>query len=693
MVTFNSKVLGPASKVIQPVTPASTYQAPQTVYPTYPGSTNFDQPAPQQQAPITGKVEGPWDRFRDKPPSGVSVTYWNEWLDTKNKNTAPGDKETLNFIGANPNWAAAQATKDYSKLSAADRAKYSKSDESFNGTGSAADLLGQILNEAKTTREQNQQFVDQNVLPDLNQQRQAAASASQDDQFALSGLRGAGQTYANDYDKFAKTAGTNTQRANTQASGLFNDLSGTYSDLAASDRGALNDYLGQTQGLLTQLKAQGSDPNDVAAQQAALSQAAGIAGGDLNYDAATYQSNAADVARQQGSFNDLQGAGYGALDYDSQAAKAFADAGDVKNQRAALDAIVKEYEQGGKDQRELLDLSKSRTGVEQTAQERALYELNRRQAEAQTRSSRDAELENQRARGLRSGGAEIASQARTGQQISQDRVLQDMLANAAAVNRAKDYTAMAASQAGQLRAADQGALGLRSNLSTALRNASFDEAYKRGVGADTASANNQSTRLGGLTSAAGVANAMRSASDNVGLTNAGFQNQAMANNQQTMFGGAQLQGSMANSIRSANDTIRMFQDTYAQNEAQRVGNVANQRLGNTTQVNAGIGQRASDLNSQGQTMVNSNYSRDSDALGALATAADKQYSTDADYYKNFADVGQRNYERTAGITGASTNIAGTRAGITSGGSAAVTAALMAALGQNSVNEAKKIYGA
>lgn len=636
----------------------------------------------------------PFAKWKAQKPADIPQQWWDQYWGEKEAKYA-SDANYRNGVDQqlrNPNEAAimGEAQQRWDAVPYAKKQELAAKTQSSEQT---AGLLQQILGDAQATRTDNNRFVDENVVPNLQAQKVAGALASAGDVQALEGLKQSGNTYANDYDKFAGTAQQNTTRSNDAAQQLFDQLNGTYSDLNASDRAGLTDYKSETTPLMKQLEAQGIDPEGLGAQRTALGQATGIADGAFNYDAATYQSNAGDVARQGASYDDLRGAGYGDLDYASQAARAFADPNDVAAQKAALGAITNDRINGGKDQREILDLAKSRTGVEQTAQERLLYELNRRQAEAQGKSSRDAVDESLAARGLRSGGAQIARLQQSGQQTSQDRVLGDMIANAAAVGRAKDYTQIAGTAANSLRGSDQQSMGLESQLSTALRNAGFDESYKRGVGADTASSNNQSTRLGGITAAGGLATAMRNASDNVGLTNAGYKNQASANNQSTQLGGAQLQGNMANQIRSANDTIRMFQDTYAQNEAARVGKLAGDRLTATTNTNQGIGNRASDLNTQGQTMVNNNYGRDTDALGALATAADKQYSTDTDYYKNFADVGQRNFERAGAITNTSSNIAGVRGNTANSGSNSVSSALMTLLGQGSVDEAKRLFGA
>lgn len=576
-----------------------------------------------------------------------------------------------------------------------------------------ADLINKIVGGTQN----GQAFTNNTIMPALNQQRNAAAAANYLDQQALSG-----QQAARDRAVAQNNALINEQRGlagsyNTQSRQLLNDYQQQQGALNSQDQANLSRYMSETDPLMTMMRAQGSDPQDIANQQAALARATGIAGGSLDYQAAQaaltqaalsqYSSNPADMQRQLQSYNQLSGVGGGSLDYRSQAAQAYADPTDIANQRKALADIQKDVATGDQKQQEAYDLISSRTGVEATAQERLLAELARRSFESQDRSNREAVLQDLSLRGLRSGGAEIASALANQERLGQDRTLAELGLQANAMQRAQAYTGMKADQSNAMRASAQNALGLQGNLSSTMRGQSFDEAYKRGVGADTASANNQSTRLSGVIGAANQSNAIRNANDTVGMFNtgqanqvsmfnagqantvsmfnAGQTNQAYANNQATRLGGAQLQASQSNALRSANDSMRQFQDMYANAEATRVGNLAGQRANTSLATTSQVGSRNSSTYEAGARSLDTQYQRDQDPIRTAIGANADQYRMDSDVNNMMSGVGGANYGRAAGITGSA--IAAGAAGQSS--QQAVINALGLTLGANDYNAALK----
>jgi hypothetical protein len=624
--------------------------------------------------------------------------------------------------------------------------------------------VDQVTQDARTNQAENKAFVDKNVVPAYNQQRNAVGAANYLDQTAL-GNQQAARNQAN-----ATSSGlVNEQRANTAAynaagTQAFNNYSTQQQALNAQDQGALANYYNQTNPLMSQMQARGSSPQDIANQNAALSRATGIANGSLNYNAASYASNPVDVARQQSQYSNLAGVGNGSLDYaaqryytnqadldrqqqgywdlsdvgkgklnyDSQGAKSYADAGDLFDQREALKDVQNEVRNGGRRQQEAYDTIKSRTGVEQTAQERLLYELNRRSAEAQNQSSRGAVEANMAARGILSGAGELASMQQSGQQIAQDRLLGDMSANAGAVQRAKDYTGMQSGLATDMRNSQQNALGMQGNLSTALRNQSFAEAIARGQSADEASranqgtqlagvqgsaatatamrnasdavgtfntgqtnqsrANNQGTRLAGYQGAASTANTMRGQSDAVGLANTGWKNQAYANNQSTQFGGAQLQANQSNQIRNSNDAISMYQDTYKQNEATRVGNLANQQVGNSLGTTNQVGARNNTTYQSGVDVNNTNYGRTKDNVTVADNANTQNYGRNTDVNNMIGATGQRAVDRQAGLVNSGNAVASTRSGVSSADNDRLVQSLKLSLGNQVYDDDEHALG-
>lgn len=522
------------------------------------------------------------------------------------------------------------------------------------------DISSEVTDLARDNMGQNRQFVDANVVPLLQNQKNAAGAAQFLDQQAL-----AGQQQSRDQTKATLTSilqqqDRNATDRNYKGDQLTNEYARGNAALNAQDQQALSEYNRQTDPLMARRNAGGYgadvafDPYGYASQQSALELAQGAADGSLDYQAAQYGrskagdafADAGDVQAQRRSLSDIQGD--------------IRDGG--SDQRAALGRIVSELDNGGKDQRDVMEKYKSLTTPTATAAERYMSEIARRGQESQMKSSRDAVLDSQAARGLRSGGAEIASMQQAAQQTAQDRTLAELGINAQAVGRSMDalkgYAGAADSlRAGQqqglglyssgsnaLRASQQNALGMQGDLSTALRNASFDEAFKRG-----------------------------SAQDEVGMFDVGQKNTASANNQGTRMAGINQTGTMANQIRSSNDAIntfnkeqsqisQRFQDSYAQQEAERVGGLANQRIGNALGTTAQAGTRNTQTYDAGVSNNDTGYNRSRDTTNDATSAAKDIYGMDTDVNAMQGDVGERNFNRQTGVLNSANSIAGTRAG-------------------------------
>lgn len=621
-----------------------------------------------------------------------------------------------------------------------------------------------ILDIAEKSKADNEAFVDKNLTPLLGQQRNAAGAAKEMD---LETQRQ--QTAARDKANARDDSLVNEARAlstnyNGQATNAFNAYQGQQNALNSQDQGNLQRYMGETDPLMQQLQARTSDPNDLAAQQAALQRAVGISGGSLDYQAAQARSNAGDVARQSNSYNQLQGVGAGSLDYnarqytsngedvagqqealrrfnqigggslnyDSNAQDARASDIDIQNQRNALTAVQNDRLIGDKDQRDAYNTIKGRTGVEATAQEALLAEQARRKFEGDDSSRRAAVMEDQAQRGLRSGSAEIANMVLGQQQTAQDRQMAEMNLQANAIGRAQQYTGMQADQANAMRNSSQQGLGIESQLSTNMRNAGFDEEYKRGVAHDSAArdnqgtklagyqlagnqananrsasdsvgtfntgqqnnalANNQQTRFSGYNSAAGVATSMRNASDSMAVNNAGFTNQALANNQSTRMSGATLQANQSNQIRSANDAQRQYEDTYSANEATRVGNLAGQRANTNLATTAQTGGRNAQTYGDQAQMIQSNYGRDADPINMANQQTPGQYQRDSDVAALPGQIGQRAFDRTGTMIGSGSTVAQTRSGTSSDANRDLVAALRNTVGASVYAQDEKALG-
>lgn len=480
--------------------------------------------------PVTGKVAGPFDRFRDQPPEGVSVVYWNEWLDKKNASTPPGDKSTVNFITHNPNWAAIQASKDYAKLSAADRDKYVKSDETITGANTGDPYLDWGANTLVKAADKRYQDYENLVNPE----REAEIGATRnlagvlkdnyaqeaDDRNKLGGLYGqAGKDYQSNIDS-----------TNALQMKALDNIRAAAGQANAADAGALSDYAGRVDPLY------------------AMREGAGW-GDDV-------QSDAESLGLQRQVAADAGGVFDGSLDYQSQAAGAYADPRLVQQQQAAFDQLRREAETGDKDQRAVYDKQFAQSDPAVTAQERAVFEQIQRSKEASDRNQREGVMADLARRGLRSPTAVLAATLGGAQTTGQDRMAGYLGLSSQAVQRALQSLRDAGGTATSMRGLTQAAQGRQYDASSNMRTQDFGEEYARGQAADDASANNQSTRVQGLGLQGQVAGQMRSAAD-----------------------------AMSQFNKSGSQMAAQWQDSVAMQEARRVGDLANQQFGNETYVN------------------------------------------------------------------------------------------------------------
>jgi hypothetical protein len=676
---------------------------------------------------------------------GPTAQQAKQLLDALNKNPALAQDPNFGHAVDQVDVASAvggtkggQFTSLGSKLadtSGATTSKYLTDQQTAAGQTQQDALIAQIMGSATKQQADNTAFSDKYVVPALNRQQNAVGAATELNNQALAKQQTATDTLNNKLSAAEQEQRGLASTYNSAGTQQFNNYKTGQDALNTQDSANLSRYMGETDPLMQQLKAAGSNPQDIAQQQAALAAATGAANGSLDYQAAQsalaqsalaqaqyhgFNSSAADVNRQTDTFDALQGTGAGGLDYKSQAAKAFADQLDVANQRKALGDIQKDVAGGDADQRDAYNTIKGRTGVEATAQEAFLAEQARRKFENDDRSSREAVMQDQAARGLRSGSAEIANQLAERDQNSSDRVLAQLGMQAQAIGRAKDYTGMQADQANAMRGSSQNALGLQSALSTNMRNASFDEDYKRGVGADTASANNQGTRLSGQLGAANQSNQIRQSNDaegqfnanayntnqmfntgqantvgmfnagqanQVGMFNAGQTNQAQANNQSTRMQGINTQANQSNQIRNANDSARQFQEQYAQNEANRVGNLAGQRAQTGLATTAQQGTRNDTTYTAGTNLLGTNYGRDKDTVALGVQNAPVQYGADRDLAGMISNVGQLGVQNAAGLTGSASSVASGRSGTGQSDTDKLIEALKLSVGNNQLKTA------
>lgn len=208
-------------------------------------------------------------------------------------------------------------------------------------------------------------------------------------------------------------------------------------------------------------------------------------------------------AAQKQALGDLQGVGGGSLDQVSQAAQAYANPEDIRHQTMNRDKLW------------------GLTDTEMTAEERFIMERARMQEEQDRRGAMDAAMRNLFSRGMGNSGAQIGAMLGAQQTTSQNRMLQGLGALANASRRS------------------MAALDMHGNISTQMRNAGFDEQFKRGAAADDSNHRNSDRRVVGMQGAGAIAGDMRDSADRIAHSNAQLaQNHNIA--------GTQLERDLAN---------------------------------------------------------------------------------------------------------------------------------------------------
>lgn len=314
--------------------------------------------------------------------------------------------------------------------------------------------------------------------------------------------------------------------------GLGGQLGTLGDNVNADEVGRLGGYQTSLAGLTDSNNAALSGLSGLYGQLATPLQSGVTWGGDLTSQAATAYADPAAIAAQNQALGQLQGTASGALDYQSQGAQAYADPQDIANQRQALTQL-QDFSNGSGDvgisdldpeayaaQKSALQQFGALTTTQVTPQEQFIYEQARQAQEQDERANSAAALSNMRQRGVAGGAEELVSGALGGQQASQNRLLSDLGAQSNAIARSQNaltnYGGLATNMVGQANAlavgnSDRrlGATQSTGQLSTAMRNEGFTEAYDRGIAADKASSDNQQTRLSGQIASGNLASTQR----------------------------------------------------------------------------------------------------------------------------------------------------------------------------------------
>lgn len=347
--------------------------------------------------------------------------------------------------------------------------------------------------------------------------------------------------------------------------------------------------------------------------------------GNLQSQAAIADPQA--LAAQNEALSMLGGTANGALDYQSQAAGAYADPKYVAMRDMGL-ADLYDVSKGSKDVHvgqedpvayakamEALDKASSLTNPAVTDAENFLYEKARQGWEMDQRALDAAKMSNLRRRGMAGGGAELTLGALGSQQIAQQRVLSDLAASAQAVARSQDMLKLQGQLGSQLNSEANAlatgnanrqlqALGMYEQGAETAQQSSFDQAYKRGVAADNASANNQATRLSGQIAYGNQANAMQDdafnrgqAADAMATWNKSFEasERDALWGRQTDLSGLKLNASAQNSNNASNifqGTTSVLNNNYvrdAQLAQTNMGVLGVENNGQNDQLNRRLG--------------------------------------------------------------------------------------------------------
>jgi hypothetical protein len=443
-------------------------------------------------------------------------------------------------------------------------------------------------------------------------------------------------------EELSKGTNQNNQAALDQMNNLINaqdPRNAAYIDMLRGEAGKLDAARGTAnQGSLDALGSYTNTLNDLSARNDAT---IGRAQGMYDQLATPLESqlalNPEAWAAQQQALSQLQGTANGALDYQSQAAGAYADPRYVAMRDQGL-ADLYDVSKGSKDVHvgqedpkayaaamEALDKASALTNPAVTDAENFLYEKARQGWEMDQRALDGAKMSNLRRRGMAGGGAELTLGALGSQQIAQQRVLSDLAASAQAVARSQDMLRLQGQLGTQLNSEANAlatgnanrqlqALGMYEQGAETAQQSSFDQAYKRGVAADTASANNQQTRLSGQIASGNQANAMQDDAYNVDSFNELFRQRERDAlwGRTTDLSGLELNASAQNSNNASNifnGTTSVLNQNYLRDAEGVRTNMAVGGVGNgleNDQLNRRLGVQGAQINTNNTNQAQQN---------------------------------------------------------------------------------------
>jgi hypothetical protein len=568
------------------------------------------------------------------------------------------------------------------------------------GAGGDGNPMAQVLAEARRVRNENQGYIDEYAGWAMPGYDAANARATQSDQDRLAWQSAWNDSYrandANALGAFGSAVGT--ANANDQAT--FGNLRGLYGGIQPVQ---LAGYQGAGPSRAAGAYA---DPSSIAAQRSFLNQFQGVANGSLNgvSQAAGAYADPASIAAQTRALNSLFGAAGGALNVTSQGAQAFADPTTIEGQRAALEQF-RNMAGGGMDleslaaqagadpesieaQKYALGKYKGWSDPTVTAEERFIMELARRNEEQDRRAAMDAHLRDLDSRGVRGSGAETGAFLGAQQTTSQNRLLQDLGAEANAVARAErslgaytglatdirgqsfteDFNKRAAGDAMNVNNRDVRIRGIENDasLNTTMRNQSFSEAYQRGVAMDTIAAGNANRQLSATGMAGDLASQQRSQSFNETFNRGAAADNMYNQNANRQFAGMQAGFGAASDMRNSS-----FAEEFNRGQAADVQtrfNQGQQQQYNQFAANFGL-QQNNDVWGRGLQpagveggLNNAAYGRSGDLFGATVGLNQTDYGRTQDWLGAVGNASNGQFGRDVGRIGLGGDILGQRTG-------------------------------
>jgi hypothetical protein len=561
----NTVTPAPTPSIVQPNQGFTPVQ--QALAATNPAA-NVTDPTANNAAP--GDLP-PWIASAQQP-AGVPNSYWQQYVQQQQSNWQKLDDNAKQ-------WLTDQASKGYPALKDPQGYLQSQMKGPLGLTGipgMANPGIAKIqtyLNDFKdipTDPSQVQQYVTQQYAALPAAQKQGYQNTDAQRSIVQQGLDLQKQTQAGNVAEFNQAVTPALQKLGAA------DANATAANATASANQVNQaDATNQALGNINQQYAQNTAESNLASNRDAGTYASGI--GQVN--AAELNANNQYQQATNPLMTQLQAHGYGA-DVTSNAT-------DLANQQAGIGAIQNDVNNGAAQQQSVINQYQAQTNPAVTAVERANAEAARQKFESADLASRQATMRDLAMRGLRSGGAQIAQQQATHDQLANDRLQAELGLQATAQQRAQAAMAGLSSATNAQRASNQaGAQNLASAATDARQQGDALAEFNKAQQLQTQTqqdqfAQSEANRVGGL--AASRLNATtgnyQNVASNMGNVNTAQQSSINSNSDRTTSGlAAQAQN---NQTQYSNNTTANQAITGA-----AAANVQNAQNAATTGINA-----------------------------------------------------------------------------------------------------------